>query len=68
MAITISFGNQKGGVGKSTTSATTAFLLAEKGYKVLAIDMDSQANMVQMIANKDDLLQYEKKQLKKHWN
>lgn len=61
MAITITFGNQKGGVGKSTTSATTAFLLSEMGYKVLAIDMDSQANMVQMIANTDDLLQYESK-------
>lgn len=32
------FGNQKGGVGKSTTSATVAFLLAERGYKVLAFD------------------------------
>nr|WP_259549630.1 ParA family protein [Heyndrickxia oleronia] len=64
MAITITFGNQKGGVGKSTTSATTAYLLAEKGYKVLAIDMDSQANMVQMIANTDDLLQYEGKTIK----
>ncbi|WP_155982663.1 AAA family ATPase [Paucisalibacillus sp. EB02] len=31
-------------MSKSSTSATTAFLLAEKGYKVLAIDMDSQAN------------------------
>lgn len=64
MAITITFGNQKGGVGKSTTSATTAFLLSEMGYKVLAIDMDSQANMVQMIANTDDLLQYEDKTIK----
>jgi len=61
MAITITFGNQKGGVGKSTTSATVAFLLSEMGYKVLAVDMDSQANMVQMIANTDDLLQYESK-------
>lgn len=64
MAITITFGNQKGGVGKSTTSATIAFLLAERGYKVLAVDMDSQANMVQMIANTDDLLQYEKRTIK----
>ncbi|SET49681.1 chromosome partitioning protein [Salinibacillus kushneri] len=54
----------KGGVRKSTTSATTAFLLSQKGYKVLAIDMDSQANMVQMIANTDDLLQYEKRTIK----
>src|SRR5699024_11586932 len=64
MATTITVGNQKGGVGKSTTSATTAFLLSEMNYKVLAIDMDSQANMVQMIANTDDLLQYEKRTIK----
>src|SRR5699024_8712784 len=50
--------------GKSTTSDTTAFLLSEMNYKVLAIDMDSQANMVQMIANTDDLLQYEKRTIK----
>jgi len=64
MAITITFGNQKGGVGKSTTAATTAFLLSEMGYKVLAIDMDSQANMVQMLANTDNLLQYENNTIK----
>lgn len=64
MAITITFGNQKGGVGKSTTSATAAFLLAERGYSVLAVDMDSQANMMQMIANTDDLLQYEQQTIK----
>lgn len=64
MAITITFGNQKGGVGKSTTSATTSFLLSEFGYKVLAVDMDSQANMVQMIANTDNLLQYENRTIK----
>src|SRR5699024_4248048 len=64
MATTITFGNQKGGVGKSTTSAATAFLLSERGYKVLEVHMDSQANMVQMIANTDDLLQYEKRTIK----
>lgn len=64
MAITITFGNQKGGVGKSTTSATVAFLLSERGYKVLGVDMDSQANMMQMIANTDDLLQYEDRTIK----
>lgn len=42
-------GIQKGGVGKSTTSANTSFLLVEQGYKVLAVDIYSQANMVQMI-------------------
>jgi len=30
----------KGGVGKTTVSSSTAYALASKGYKVLAIDMD----------------------------
>lgn len=44
MAITISFGNNKGGVGKSTASSITSFVLA-KHSKVLAVDFDSQGHL-----------------------
>ena len=42
---TITFSNQKGGVGKSTSSAVLASGLNKRGYRVLAIDLDPQCNL-----------------------
>ncbi|RDC58818.1 ParA family protein [Adhaeribacter pallidiroseus] len=41
----ISFSNFKGGVGKSSSSLCVAYSLVNRGYRVLLIDADSQANL-----------------------
>lgn len=48
---TISIINQKGGVGKTTSTYNIASVLAMNNYKVLMIDSDSQASLTLMTAN-----------------
>lgn len=45
----ICFANNKGGVGKSSTVATIGKIWAREGYKVLFIDLDSQANLTTIL-------------------
>jgi chromosome partitioning protein len=45
MGKVISISNQKGGVGKTTTTGAIAAGFKIKGFKVLCVDLDSQSNL-----------------------
>jgi len=46
--------NQKGGVGKTTSTVTLAGLLAQKGYKVLVIDLDPHGSLTSYFSYNPD--------------
>ncbi|RSN51118.1 ParA family protein [Actinomadura sp. WAC 06369] len=53
LARVIAIANDKGGVGKTSTTANLAALYAAAGYKVLAIDLNRQANLSDDLGYRD---------------
>ena len=49
----VSVANHKGGVGKTTTVASVGVGLARKGFKVLLVDLDAQANLTSSLLEEE---------------
>src|SRR5207253_1901579 len=49
----VAVANQKGGVGKTTTAAVLATLLARSGHQVHVVDMDPQASLTSAFGRRD---------------
>lgn len=52
----ISVINEKGGVGKTTTVINLCYGLAQKGLKVLVVDLDPQANTTSVLLKQNNAL------------
>jgi cellulose biosynthesis protein BcsQ len=55
MIPTIAFFNNKGGVGKTSLVYHIAWMYADQGYRVLAVDLDPQANLTAAMVEEDRL-------------
>lgn len=51
----IDFMNKKGGVGKTSSSVATSVALANRGFKVIHIDLDPQGNSTSYLARKQQI-------------
>ena len=51
----LTFFNNKGGVGKTSLVYHLAWMLAEEGRRVLAVDLDAQANLTAAFLDEDRL-------------
>lgn len=56
--------NNKGGVGKSTASIVLSHAIAEKGKRVLCIDLDPQGNLTSMYTEDESVKDYYIEELK----
>ncbi|MDV2540881.1 ParA family protein [Enterococcus faecalis] len=65
-ALTLTVGNYKGGVGKTTNSVLIGYTLANMGIKTLIVDLDPQANatktltLTKMINENDEIITIDK--------
>lgn len=65
---TIAMVNQKGGCGKTTSAINTAAALAERGKRVLLVDLDPQAHATLGLGHDPDSLHHISYDLMRHGN
>ena len=56
-AMTLTFFNNKGGVGKTSLVYHVAWMLSDLDHVVLAVDLDPQANLTAAFLDEDDLVE-----------